>query len=93
MCLRGEVLSFYKQTIRLSKSWKAINDWNTPTERQYITTEAKRLITQNRDLTDEQQIRKLLNEGIERLEIARHYRIPYPRPVYYPTGAYIRKHK
>jgi len=89
MSLKREVLSFYKQILKLSKNWTAINSENTLKEKQYIINEAKRIIYQNKHLTDEKEIKKLLDEGMNRLEIAKHYRIPYPRPVYYPTGAYI----
>ena len=91
MTLRREVLSFYKQILRLSKNWKAINECNDIKEQQYIRNEGKRLIVQNKHLMDETEIKKLLDEGLKRLEVAKHYRIPYPRPVYYPTGAYVKR--
>ncbi len=91
MSLKREVLSFYKQIVKLSKNWTAIDSKNTMKEREYIINETKRIINENRDLTNDKEIRKLLEEGVNRMEIARHYRIPYPRPIYYPTGASLRK--
>lgn len=93
MSLRSEVLSLYKQAIRLSKSWISLSESHTTNEREYIRSEARRLISENKHLTDEQQIRRLLEDGLNRLAVAQHYRIPYPRPVYYPTGAYPRRRK
>ncbi|CAG2114933.1 unnamed protein product, partial [Medioppia subpectinata] len=90
---RPEVLSFYKQVIRLSKAWKAKNELKTSEERIYIRTEAKRLIDGNKHLTEDKEIRKCIADGMRRLQVAQHYGIPYPRPIYYPTGAYLRKQK
>ena len=91
--LRSQVLSLYRTILRLSRTWQAKQSSETGQERQYIVNEARRSFRLNRDLTSESAIQKALVEGRARVEVARHYRIPYPRPVYYGTGTLTRLNK
>jgi len=88
--LRQEVLGLYKKCLRLSRVWEAKNPADTEKERKYILDEARTLFRANKNLVSEEEIRKCLKEGYTRYEIASHYRIPYPRPIHYPTG-YVAK--
>ncbi|XP_054168645.1 LYR motif-containing protein 1-like [Oppia nitens] len=91
MSSRQQVLAFYKRVIRLSYQWKATNDLNTNKERLYIKSELRQMFDTNRHLDNEDDIRRALNEGINRVQVAKHYNIPYPRPVYHPIGSYAKK--
>lgn len=84
--LRADVLRTYKSILRLGRTWQAKDPKDTAQERLYIETEAKRCFRENRDLSSDVAIKKKLDEAYGRVEIARHYKIPYPRPVYYRTG-------
>ncbi|KAI1307228.1 LYR motif-containing protein 1 [Halotydeus destructor] len=91
--LRSDVLRMYKSILRLSRTWESKNVNNTQSERMYIEKEAKRLFRENRNLTADTDVKKKLNEAYSRVEIARHYGIAYPRPVYYGTGSYTKQNK
>lgn len=83
---RGQVLALYKEILRLSKSWEAKDPQNTHKEREYIKSEARAAFRGNKNLTSEKEVDTKLKDAKDRIEIARHYRIPYPRPTYYGTG-------
>ncbi|CAL4065882.1 unnamed protein product, partial [Meganyctiphanes norvegica] len=82
--LRTKVLSLYRSVVRLSKTWEAKESWKTDAERQYIITEAQELFRANKKITEMQEIEQCLHEGEARIEMAIHYRTPYPRPVNMP---------
>lgn len=86
--LRKEVLRLYRQIIQISRTWESENASNLATERNYIKTEARRLFTKNKSLNDEADIKKCLDEANARIELALHYRNPYPRPVHV-SPAYV----
>ncbi|TGZ61869.1 hypothetical protein CRM22_007749 [Opisthorchis felineus] len=48
-------------------------------EAEYIREEARTLFRQNAHLTDEQAILEHIREAESRMELAKHYGIPYPR--------------
>lgn len=85
--LRLDVLRMYKSILRLGRTWEAKDASNTAAERTYIETEAKRCFREHQFISSEVEIKKKLDEAYGRVEIARHYKIPYPRPVYYRTGS------
>lgn len=70
---RPRVLALYRQILRTGHQWK-----NTD-EREYIVNEARRLFRQNQDISDPSLIKAKILEGESRLELGKHYKIPYPR--------------
>ncbi|CAM1312400.1 LYRM1 (predicted) [Pycnogonum litorale] len=84
--LKKEVLHLYKKLIRIGSSWQAASKDPEATnkEREYIINETKELFRKNSNVSDEAQIREHIKEANARLEIALHYRNPYPRPVNLP---------
>ncbi|VDD83785.1 unnamed protein product [Mesocestoides corti] len=78
---RARVLDLYRRLMRLSKSWtSATNDIRqTVEEQEYIKQEARTLFRRNANLTDPQAIEAHILEGESRLELALHYKNPYPR--------------
>ncbi|XP_060601934.1 LYR motif-containing protein 1-like [Ruditapes philippinarum] len=86
MSLRNEVLSLYRKLIRLSYKWESSlgNPGSDGKERIYIRDEARRLFKRNKSITDVEEIKQHLKEGQTRLELALHYKTPYPRPVHLP---------
>ncbi|ESN93298.1 hypothetical protein HELRODRAFT_88926 [Helobdella robusta] len=79
--LRSQVLPLYRRAINLSKTWQAVDPTKTEYERQYIKNEARTLFRKNKNLTDQELIKEHINEAEARIEIALHYKTPYPRPV------------
>jgi hypothetical protein len=84
---RQDVIRLYKDLIRLSKTWQAKNAGETSSERVFIRNETRSLFRDNKSIVNSDLIDQKLEEGRKRLEVAKHYGIPYARPVYYPTGA------
>lgn len=82
--LRRQVLSLYRHILRVGRHWEALEPAHTKEEQQYILAEARQLFRANQHLTDPAAIREHLVEAESRLEIALHYRTPYPRPVNMP---------
>lgn len=86
MSLHREVLKLYRQILRLSRKWESAlgNPGATEAERQYIADEARKLFRKNKHKKDEEEIREHITEAEARIEIALHYKNPYPRPVHLP---------
>ncbi|XP_054455317.1 LYR motif containing protein 1 [Anoplopoma fimbria] len=83
---RRTVLSLYMRVFRVARNWQAqsavITD--TESERKYILQEASTLFRQNQQLTDQESIKKCIEECEARIEMGLHYRNPYPRATYLP---------
>ncbi|KAI9561958.1 hypothetical protein GHT06_012921 [Daphnia sinensis] len=82
--LKRQTLSLYKKILQVGRSWNATNPNNTQEERKYILNETKHWFLVNRNVHDPQAIKDHLQEAEARLEMALHYRNPYPRPVNLP---------
>lgn len=80
---RQEVLSLYKQILRVGKNWSAKSGSaeDTKLEREYIIKETRMQFRDNKSLGDDIVVDKYIAEARSRLTIALHYKIPYPRPV------------
>ncbi|KAM9774321.1 LYR motif containing protein 1 [Syngnathus typhle] len=80
------VLSLYIRVFRIARTWQAQSGVASDTlaERNYILQEARTLFRQNQQMTDQEAIKKCINECEARIEIGLHYRIPYPRATYLP---------
>ncbi|XP_077407120.1 LYR motif containing protein 1 isoform X2 [Vanacampus margaritifer] len=80
------VLSLYMRVFRIARTWQAQSGvaCDTLTERNYILQEARTLFRQNQQMTDQESIKKCIEECEARIEIGLHYRIPYPRATYLP---------
>ncbi|XP_047232463.1 LYR motif containing protein 1 [Girardinichthys multiradiatus] len=83
---RSAVLSLYMRVFRIARAWQAQTGImsDTEAERKYIVQEARTLFRQNQQLTDQESIRRCIEECEARIEIGLHYRIPYPRATYLP---------
>ncbi|KAF2366647.1 Complex 1 LYR protein [Trinorchestia longiramus] len=88
--LRGQVLALYKRIMRCARTWQAKNPSASEEERAYIEDEARRLFRANKDISDPSKILLCIQEGEARMEIARHYQLPYPRPVHFPPKSITR---
>ncbi|XP_069186556.1 LYR motif containing protein 1-like [Procambarus clarkii] len=84
--LKKQVLSLYKRILRIGQSWEARNPSETEAEKKYITSEAQELFRTNKYITNVKSIEEHIAEGEARLEIAMHYKTPYPRPVNMPPN-------
>lgn len=89
--LRSQVLQLYRQLLRLGYQWQAQTPSNTPTERQYIISETRRLFRANQSVTDPRLISEHIREAEARATMASHYRNPYPRPVNVPPRSYSKQ--
>ncbi|XP_058477585.1 LYR motif containing protein 1 [Solea solea] len=83
-CTRTTVLSLYMRVFRIARTWQAQSGCETETERKYILQEARSLFRQNQQLTDQESIKRCVEECEARIEIGLHYRNPYPRATYLP---------
>ncbi|XP_030256679.1 LYR motif containing protein 1 isoform X2 [Sparus aurata] len=83
---RRTVLSLYTRVFRIARTWQAQSGVTseTETERKYIIQEARTLFRQNQQLTDQESIKRCIEECEARIEIGLHYRNPYPRATYLP---------
>ncbi|CAF1189232.1 unnamed protein product [Rotaria sp. Silwood1] len=80
------VLQLYKRIIKLSQSWQAKDHPSKTREEQiYIRNEARELFRKNKHVNDPNEIEEHIREGEARIELACHYKNPYPRLVNLPT--------
>lgn len=86
-CRKREVLQLYKDLIRLSQTWQAKSEPETSSERLFIRNETRTLFRDNKNIASAEVIDQKLLEGKKRMEVAKHYGIPYDRPVYYGPGS------
>ena len=82
--LRRRVLSSYRLLLRLGQTWNAEEPQNTADERQYIIQETKTQFRKNAAIEGEAEINELLREVEARVEMAKHYRNPFPRAINLP---------
>ncbi|XP_046854860.1 LYR motif containing protein 1-like isoform X3 [Xenia sp. Carnegie-2017] len=82
MSKRNEVISLYRQILRVAKNWKASSNLakDTLEERKYIMKECRQQFRENSKLKNPMEIERCLEEAKTRLELALHYGNPYPRP-------------
>ncbi len=89
--LRSQVLGLYRRLMRLGRTWQAVEEHNTQTERQYIIEESRRLFKENKNVKKEEEVAEHVREAEARMTMAEHYRNPYPRPVNLPQRSYAKK--
>ena len=82
--LRRRVLSSYKLLLRLGRTWEAEDPQNTPDERKYIIDETKTQFRKNTRVESGEEINEFLREVEARIEMAKHYRNPFPRAINLP---------
>jgi len=78
MAHRQQVLRLYRTILRGAKNWDG-----PASERKDIVEEASLLFRKNRDVP-EGQVPEYLFEAETRIELAKHYKIPYARLYYAP---------
>ncbi|KAL7055855.1 hypothetical protein AAHC03_022537 [Spirometra sp. Aus1] len=78
---RSRVLSLYRRILRLAQNWSSADGdpVKTAQERDYIREEARRLFRRNARVTDPAEINAHILEAESRIELALHYKTPYPR--------------
>lgn len=69
--LRRQVLSLYRQIVRVGRRWKASDPTHTKEEQAFILEEARQLFRANKHLQDPSEIKERLTEGESRLEIGK----------------------
>mmetsp|Transcript_290 Transcript_290/g.303 ORF Transcript_290/g.303 Transcript_290/m.303 type:complete len:155 (-) Transcript_290:141-605(-) len=81
---RSRALSLYRQIRRHGKEWDGpdMEITKRDKERAYIKNELQRLYRRNIDIIDPEVIDAKLFEAETRMELAMHYKIPYPRSCY-----------
>lgn len=84
---KSEVLRLYREILRLGQKWEGKgSSADRESERRYILNEARVGFRENKNLSSDVEIKTKLDEVRKRIDVAKHYGIPYPRPVYYGTG-------
>jgi len=93
MAARNQVLRIYKQILRLGKTWTASTGQKSDTlaEQKYIKLEAQSLFRKNQKISDPKVIQDCIHEAQARMELAVHYKTPYPRPVNVPPQSMAMK--
>ncbi|CAD5205487.1 unnamed protein product [Bursaphelenchus okinawaensis] len=84
---RIRVLRLFKQILRTGRTWEAKEAEKTSEQKVYIRNEAFKRFRENKNVSNSEEIEKLIEEGEKRLEIGKHYKLPYERPAYLHPGA------
>ncbi|TMW69483.1 hypothetical protein Poli38472_001639 [Pythium oligandrum] len=74
-------LSLYRRILRVARTWEGGD-----VERAWIRTEARQRFEENRKIRDPKRIQQLIQEGHDQVDVAVHYKNPYPRPQYVDPG-------
>ncbi|KAH9504081.1 LYR motif containing protein 1 [Bulinus truncatus] len=85
---RNEVLSLYKQILRMSKFWKSSSAVSEAiqAEKRYIAEEASKLFRKNKSEISNEKIKEHIREAQTRIGLALHYGNPYPRMMNIPQN-------
>ncbi|KAL5964245.1 LYR motif containing protein 1 [Taenia solium] len=88
---RARVLELYRRCMRLSKTWISATHEASQTAKEsaYIRQEARTLFRRNAHLSNPQEIEAHILEGVSRLELAQHYKNPYPRLSNLPQSSMV----
>ena len=81
MAARSEVLRLYRSVLRRARTWEALDPMETSLERSYIVQEAGEQFRAAKGLADA-EAKTALADARDRIEIAAHYNIPFPRLAY-----------
>lgn len=84
---KRDVLSLYRHIFRIARQWQAAVPAETEKERQYMRDEARKLFHRNKEITDPEEIKLHIHEANARVDMALHYRSPYPRLTHMPPYA------
>ncbi|KAI3365628.1 hypothetical protein L3Q82_010696 [Scortum barcoo] len=82
---RRTVLSLYMRVFRIARTWQSVVPSDAEAERKYILQEARTLFRQNQQLTDQESIKKCIEECEARIEIGKRGEMPNV----YITGTHI----
>ncbi|TYZ58202.1 hypothetical protein PybrP1_009168 [[Pythium] brassicae (nom. inval.)] len=74
-------LALYRRILRIARTWEG-----GAVEQQWIRRETRARFEENREVSDPHAIRELVQAAHDQVDIAVHYRIPYPRPHYVDPG-------
>eukprot|EP00947_MAST-08B_sp_MAST-8B-sp1_P006622 g6622.t1 len=77
--LRPRVLSLYREILRTARTWEVAS------ESEMIRQEAAEAFRAHRCLAADEAAVKL-EAGLQRLELGKHYKIPWERPMHYGGG-------
>ncbi|GLE03351.1 hypothetical protein PINS_up012241 [Pythium insidiosum] len=78
---RSAALALYRRALRVARTWEG-----GATEQQWIRAEARRAFEEHRAVRSERDVEQLIQKGHDQIEVALHYKIPYPRPHYVDPG-------
>mmetsp|Transcript_10582 Transcript_10582/g.24166 ORF Transcript_10582/g.24166 Transcript_10582/m.24166 type:complete len:124 (-) Transcript_10582:152-523(-) len=91
--LRRDARHVVRRALRMARDWKTIvrsrderGDDKLEKEIKYIRSEVRSTVEANRTLTSFSQIREVIQESNDRVDLIMHYRIPYPRLHYIIDG-------
>lgn len=78
---RLPVLSLYRKILRTGLNWEG-----SDAEASWIIRECMEEFRKNREVVDRLAIESLVDDAQKRVEVALHYKIPYPRQHYCDPG-------
>eukprot|EP00698_Gefionella_okellyi_P007629 TRINITY_DN1864_c0_g1_i3.p1 TRINITY_DN1864_c0_g1~~TRINITY_DN1864_c0_g1_i3.p1 ORF type:complete len:110 (+),score=14.95 TRINITY_DN1864_c0_g1_i3:115-444(+) len=89
MAARRPALDLYRKILRESRGYP----WKSDGDKSTVMAEVKALFHEGKQIKDPKLVADKLFEGQSRLDLALHYKIPYPRLHNVPTGATLKKSK
>ncbi|KAL0477259.1 Lyrm1 [Acrasis kona] len=79
-------LSLYRKILRVGHKWDGPSE-----DVEYIFDHARQVFAHNRNITDPKVREEKILEAESRIEVAKHYKIPYPKSFHYGTGLGVEK--
>ncbi|DAZ95988.1 TPA: hypothetical protein N0F65_009289 [Lagenidium giganteum] len=74
-------LALYRRVLRVARTWEG-----PAHEKAWIREEARRKMEEHRSQRDPRVIQELIQQAHNDVDVALHYKIPYPRPHYVDPG-------
>uniref|UniRef100_A0A915E9H8 Complex 1 LYR protein domain-containing protein n=1 Tax=Ditylenchus dipsaci TaxID=166011 RepID=A0A915E9H8_9BILA len=84
---KKEILATYRKIFRIASRWTGNSFFSKIIFlKEILKNETRNQFRSNLQETDPQKIRAFLQDAEKKIEIAKHYRIPYDKPAYLPPS-------
>ena len=87
MATKTDAVKFYKNAFRMIRNWKSSDVTKTEMERSFMQETMRGEVASLATIQDQTDRSEHLKKIQKWLDVSFHYKVPYPKPYYFPTGA------
>lgn len=91
MSFRRDAIAFYKSALRVTRNWKAVNECDTKVEQEFLKKTIRGEMMAMKEMKSDPERQNALAKLSNWLDTCSHYKIPYPKPYYFQSGASMKQ--